>query len=922
MASQKQKGTATAAPAQGVLSPSNYNGDPSFYIVFNIWFGMNANSWTLSENGVAVGTYTLTDNSPNPQNGRSAVFTRANGVYNYTAIASNPFGTTATTSYTVTVKNGKPPSGPPAPPTGITASPINSNSIQVQWSAVSGATSYNIKVDANVISGVTSPYLANSLQAGSTHSFAVQSVNASGAGAFSASVIATTPPAPTIPATPAGLTPGSITSNSASLTWNIVSDATAYDLLLDAVSLTSVTSPYLASGLAPSSSHSAQVRARNSAGSSPYSATVVFTTLAGPTPPPVPGNVTATASSSSQINVTWTSSAGATSYQLLQDGVSISGVSSPYAAVGLAPSSTHTFQVRAVNAAGASAYSAVVSATTLAGGTIPPVPSGLTAIPQSSSSIQVTWSASAGATSYSLKVDSAVVANAVSPYVVNSLAAGSTHTFAVAAVNAQGMSAYSATVSATTSSAAVPAVPTGLTAVVNSAAQITIQWLGAAGATSYDLMKNGSVITSAHTPYVDNAVQPLTTYTYAVRGTNASGSSAWSPSVSATTPAGTTNPPLSIGQVVNASLPFCLGYWPSWNTPFFNVTNADGTQMSDNAIWTAGGAFTQLPGIFSHVCLAFAQPNFTWSGLAANVWTNTGIEFPVPPSAILRVVNIFRQLGKKVILSVGGATYLNWTALAAEANKGGPITNALAQIISDLTLDGADVDFENNLDPSPASVALYANCIITMRAAVDASTGPGAKLLTIAAFSTGSDFTAAQAGQPGYTRPSFWGGAASRERLTFQTKITTGAYSGRTIGSLLDICSAMTYDAGFSMYSPETSALQYQTLVPSTTPVMLGIEIAPQSWGSSVVTVEDSQTGPAGTIVLEDQYQNTINLPNSLDRYLKFQQGAVNPKSGLFVWECTITTSQFAYSANANTFASKIAAFYGYVPSTPLFVKT
>jgi hypothetical protein len=917
MAAQKQKGTATAAPAQGVLSPSNYNGDPSFYLVFNIWWGQNANSWTLSENGLQLGTYGLTDNSPNPQSGRSAVFTRPNGVYNYTAIANNPFGSTATTSYTITVRNGKPPSGPPAPPTGVTATPVNSNSIQVQWSAVSGATSYNIKVDANVISGVTSPYLANALQAGSPHSFAVQSVNASGAGAFSASVIATTPPAPTIPATPTGLTAGSITSNSASVSWNTVSDATAYDLLLDAVSLTGVTSPYLASGLAPSSSHSVQVRARNSAGSSSFSSTVVFTTSAGPTPPPVPTNVTATASSSTQLNVTWTASVGATSYQLLQDGVSISGVSSPYAAVGFAPSSTHTFQVRAVNSAGASAYSAVVSATTLAGGTIPPVPSGLTATAQSSSAIQVTWSASVGATSYSLKVDSAVVANAAPPYVVNSLAAGSTHTFAVAAVNGQGTSAYSATVSATTSSAAVPAVPTGLSVAINSAAQITIVWLGAAGATTYDLLKNGVVITSAHTPYVDNAVLPLTTYTYAVRGTNAAGSSAWSPSVSGTTPAGTTNPPLSVGQVVNSSLPYVLGYWPSWNTPFFNVATPDGTPMSDNAIWTAGGAFTQLPGIFSHVCLAFAQPNFSWSGLSANVWTGTGVEFPVPPSAILRVVNIFRQLGKKVILSVGGATYGNWTALGAEANKGGPITTALSAIVGQLGLDGLDVDFEANQDPSPASVALYANVITTIRAAVDASSGPGAKLLTIAAFSTGSDFTAAQAGQPGYTKPSYWGGAASRERLTFQTKITSGAYSGRTVGSLLDICSAMTYDAGFQFYSPETAVSQYQTLVPNTTPVMLGIEIAPQSWGSSVVTVEDSQTGPAGTIVLQDQYLNTINLPNSLDRYLKFQQGAANPKSGLFVWECTITTSQFAYSANANSFASKVAAFYGYVPRPP-----
>jgi hypothetical protein len=922
MADSQAKGKATGSPAAGVLQPSNYNGDPSFYIIFNIWYGNNATNWTLFENGQSVGTYPLTDNSPNPQKARSAVFTRTNGVYNYVATGSNGFGTTLSTSYTVTVKNGLPPSGPPNPPTTVAATVVSSNQINVSWNAVANATSYNVQMDGNVIgTNVTSPFSVTGLSAGSTHTFAVQSANASGAGPFSTPpATATTPLPPQPPLTPTGLAAAVTASTSATITWNPAVSATGYDLLLDGTAVNDVVSPYSASGFAPSSSHAVQVRSKNAAGASPFSSTVVFTTPAGTVPPLTPTGLAAVAAGSTQINVTWSSSAGATSYQLLQDGSTISGVASPYAAVGLTAGSTHSFQVRAVNSAGASAYSAAVAATTSAAPAVPAIPGGLAASAVSSSSITVSWSASAGATSYSLKIDgSTVVSNAVSSYTVNSLADGSTHTFAVSASNASGSSAYSAAVSATTSSAAVPAVPTGLSVTVQSASQITVVWLGASGATSYDLLKNGTTITSAHTPYVDNAVQPLTTYSYSVRGTNAAGSSAWSAAVSGTTPAAVVNPPLTNGQLVNTALPFCLAYWPSWNTPYFTVNNADGSPMSDNAVWTAAGAFSQLSGVYSHCNLSFAQPNFAWKGMTANVWTGTGIEFPVAPDAVLRIINIYRQLKKKVLLSVGGASYGDWTALGAEAGKGGPITTALTQIINDLQLDGLDVDFESNQDPSPASVALYANCIQTMRAAVDASSGPGAKLLSIAAFSTGSDYTAAQAGQPGYPgKPSYWSGSASRERLTFQTKITTGIYAGKLVGSLLDLCCCMTYDAGYQFYSPMVAFSQYQTLVPASTAVLIGVEFAIQSWGGAVITIENAQTGPVGTIILQDQYQNTINQPNSVDNFLKYvKTNAINPKSGIFNWEATITTSAFPYAANANTFATKVAASYGYVPTPP-----
>ncbi|HWZ95083.1 MAG TPA: glycosyl hydrolase family 18 protein, partial [Opitutaceae bacterium] len=179
-----------------------------------------------------------------------------------------------------------------------------------------------------------------------------------------------------------------------------------------------------------------------------------------PTIPPVPAGLTATAGGTSQITVTWNASSGATSYDLLVDGVVTTGASSPYVHTGLFASSTHTYAVRADNSAGNSAFSTSVSATTQSVPTVPAVPTGLSATADSSSQITVTWNASPGATSYDLQVDGTTVPGVTSPYTSSGLAAASTHTYAVRADNSAGDSALSASVSATTDSGTTSPVTT------------------------------------------------------------------------------------------------------------------------------------------------------------------------------------------------------------------------------------------------------------------------------------------------------------------------------------------------------------------------------------------------------------------------------------------------------------------------------
>src|SRR5207302_5720890 len=133
-------------------------------------------------------------------------------------------------------------------------------------------------------------------------------------------------------------------------------------------------------------------------------------TTPAPTRPSSDLSLTATAASSSQINLTWTASSGAvTSY--LVERCQEPGCSnfaqvgtSPSAAfmdTGLSASKSYTYRVQASGPGGLSAYSNAASATTQAPPP-PTTPSNLTAAAASSSQINLTWTASSCAVTSSL----------------------------------------------------------------------------------------------------------------------------------------------------------------------------------------------------------------------------------------------------------------------------------------------------------------------------------------------------------------------------------------------------------------------------------------------------------------------------------------------------------------------------------------
>jgi len=193
-----------------------------------------------------------------------------------------------------------------------------------------------------------------------------------------------------------------------------------------------------------------------------------FPGCGGPPPPPpaAPSGLTATAVSSSQINLAWTDNsinedgfkiercqnAGCVNFaQVAQVGANVT----TYNDTGLAASTTYGYRVRAFNSGGDSAYSNTAEATTQVTQTVPAAPSNLVATAVSTSQINLSWTDNANneqgfkiercqgnsCTNF-VQIAQVAVANTTS-YSDTGLASNTRYRYRVRAYNSVGNSAYS-----------------------------------------------------------------------------------------------------------------------------------------------------------------------------------------------------------------------------------------------------------------------------------------------------------------------------------------------------------------------------------------------------------------------------------------------------------------------------------------------
>jgi len=255
----------------------------------------------------------------------------------------------------------------PATP-GISASVSGPYGINVGWSIGISPSSFELS------DGLTSVYPGSSTRsytwsvAPATYKcFHVRGRNNSGYGNWSGWACATTPPLP--PATPGGLTASAQGQTSVLFSWTESSNQTGFEVNDGSTTYTvgSAVRSFSWGSLQPNQQKCARVRAYNSGGYSGYTGSVCATTW--PTVPSTPTGVTATAISSSQIQITWSESSNQTGFDI-SDGTTTHRVASAgarsYVWGSLAPKTRKCFTVSAYNISGSSGSSSSSCATTSA----------------------------------------------------------------------------------------------------------------------------------------------------------------------------------------------------------------------------------------------------------------------------------------------------------------------------------------------------------------------------------------------------------------------------------------------------------------------------------------------------------------------------------------------------------------------------
>jgi gliding motility-associated-like protein len=275
----------------------------------------------------------------------------------------------------------------PAAPAIPTTSLVSTTGFTLNWTATTGANSYQLDVSTNsgfssfvtnynnaTVNAITET--VSGLTAGITYYYRIRAVNTGGTGAYS-----TTASQITVPAAPGTPTASTIGTNGFTANWSAVTGATGYELDVSTVNnFASFVGAYNSfpvvgisqaiSSLAANTTYYYRVRTVNASGKSTYSGTASQLTA-----PAVPTINAATGIGSCGFTANWGAVTGATSYRLdvsiVNTFASFLGAFNDFpvsgnlqAITGLSANITYYYRVKSVNAGGLSAYAATASQAT------------------------------------------------------------------------------------------------------------------------------------------------------------------------------------------------------------------------------------------------------------------------------------------------------------------------------------------------------------------------------------------------------------------------------------------------------------------------------------------------------------------------------------------------------------------------------
>ncbi len=470
----------------------------------------------------------------------------------------------------------QPPGAPTlvSPSNGQTSVPTSTT---LSWNAVSGAVTYRVQVatSSNFTSGIivddsTQTTLSRNigpLQNGTQYFWRVNASNPGGAGLYSTvsnfTTVVALPAAPGLTSPPDGAL--NITL-SPTLAWNSTPTAVTYRLQVARDSLfttlvaddsTITTTSRQVGPLLPITLYYWRVRAKNAAGSGPYSARFGFTTTAAPPAPFLILPLDSATRVSNTPTMTWQRIASATGYHLqiavdpafttliVNDSTILDSVKTvsplPYGARLL-------WRVRSRNTSGASAFSSARAFTVMLE---PPAMPVQIAPGNNATNVAVTlilrWSNTSLASGYHLQIArDTLMTNiflsdtTVSDSIVNVQVAPSTAYFwRVRGINTEYTYGQFSPIRRFTTGNVVPAVPVvigPLDGAINVSRTPRMQWSASPGASSYraqvslnssftQIVSEDTILTT--TTFLPGLLEPLTPYYWRVRAKGTLGSSAY-----------------------------------------------------------------------------------------------------------------------------------------------------------------------------------------------------------------------------------------------------------------------------------------------------------------------------------------------------------------------------------------------------------
>jgi hypothetical protein len=281
----------------------------------------------------------------------------------------------------LTITGGRPP-----PPTGLTATPGNARAT-LKWTPSSGASNYSVyegttpggEGSGAVLSGIQgTSAMIGGLSYGTTYYFTVRANSSTGTSVPS-NEAQVTPPAP--PASPTNLS-ATAGNSQATLTWNQAAGAANYRVYMG-TSPGGESATAVQTGVVGNNPNTVTTTVTGLNGGTTYYFTVKsvnYVAISGPSneasatptgPPPAPSGLVATAGGPGVVNLTWTASTNALSYDVYEGTTSNGEAAAPVLTgakatsahlTGLTTGTTYFFKVSAINGSGQSPKSNEASA--------------------------------------------------------------------------------------------------------------------------------------------------------------------------------------------------------------------------------------------------------------------------------------------------------------------------------------------------------------------------------------------------------------------------------------------------------------------------------------------------------------------------------------------------------------------------------